>query len=424
MTFAQARTTAVLTTSDYIGTLAATRCLGRRGVRVIVAASGVLGPAQWSRSAARVVRCPKPTDPEATILWLDELGTRERGAVLHPTSDEMAWLISRHAERLSQRFGLYVPSFEAIRTLLDKAQLDRACAVIGLDRPETFFPRDEHEAAELGATGRAFVVKPRTQVFYTSHAKGEIVSGRDEVARAWRACRAWRHAPTVREDAPYIGEPLIQAFVPGALDGIYSITGFVTRSHDILAARAARKIVQRPTGMGVGVCFEAAPVEEALVNKLAELVRHVGFFGAFEAEFVSDDGVRRLIDFNPRYYGQMGFDIARGAPLPWMLHLGALGHEDAIREVSTDAIDDGAPRVYEDFMTLRLMLASHRLVGALPADRQAQWKLWRAAYDRARMDATLAPDDPLPAVASAFSTLLGAARHPRGFWRSLSRGKI
>ena len=416
-------TTAVLTTSDYLGTLAATRCLGRHGVRVVVAASGVLGPAQWSRSASRVVRCPKPVDPDVTLAWLLDFGARDPGAVLHPTSDEMAWLISRHANRLRDVFRLYAPPFDAIRTLLDKARLDRACVAVGLDRPETFFPRDENEAAELASRGGAFVVKPRTQVFYTSHMKGDIVSGRENVAYAWRACRSWRHAPSVRVDAPDIDKPLVQAFVPAAREGVYSIAGFVTRDHQVLAARASRKILQRPAGVGVGVCFEGAPVDATLVTKLAALAKHVGFFGAFEAEFVGC-GEHKLIDFNPRYYGQMGFDIARGAPLPWMLHLGALGHEDLLRNEASDAILAGAPRVYEDFMTLRLMLASRRLAGTLPAERQAKWKLWREAHGADAMDATLAPDDPLPAVASAVSTLWGAARHPRGFWRSLLRGTL
>lgn len=417
------RTAAVLTTSDYLGTLAATRCLGRHGVPVIVAGSSVLGPAQWSRSASRVVRCPKPVDPDAVLAWLLDFGAREPGAVLHPTSDEMAWLISRYAHRLRDVFHLYAPSFDAIRTLLDKSRLDRACVAVGIERPETFFPRDENEAAELGASGRAFVIKPRAQVFYTSHMKGDLVSGREEVMRAWRACRSSQHAASVRADAPDIDKPLVQVFDPAAREGVYSIAGFVSRDYEVLAARASRKILQRPAGVGVGICFEGAPVVPELVAKLGALARHVGFFGAFEAEFVGD-GAHRLIDFNPRYYGQMGFDIARGAPLPWMLHLGALGRDEVLRTQASDAIVEGAPRVYEDFMTLRLMLASRRIAGTLPAERQKKWKLWREAHGADVMDATLATDDPLPAVASAVSTLWGAARHPRGFWRSLMHGTV
>src|SRR5262249_24663873 len=157
-----------------------------------------------------------------------------------------------------------------------------------------------------------------------------------------------------------------------------------------VAARASRKILQRPAGVGVGVCFEGATVDAELVVKLVALARHVGFFGAFEAEFVGD-GVHKLIDFNPRYYGQMGFDIARGAPLPCMLHVGALGEAASILAKATDAMGEGAPRVYEDFMTLRLMLASRRIAGTLPAERQAKWKLWRETHDGLAMDATLAP---------------------------------
>lgn len=404
---------ALLTTSKYLGTLATARCLGARGVPVVVVSSTVFGPAQWSRAASRVVRGRPRTDPESMLAWLMELGTHWPGAVLHPTSDEMAWIIARHGDELGRSFRLYSPPFSAIRSLLDKSELHRVASRIGLRTPATIFPRSESEAERAGWQRAAFVVKPRSQVFYASHAKGAIVSGAAEVARAWRACRESPHADGVRVDAPDIELPMLQELV--ASDGVYSISGFVTRDYEILGARGARKVLQRPSGVGVGVCFEAAPVDDALVAKLSALARAVEFFGAFEAEFVGPD--RRLIDFNPRYYGQMAFDIARGAPLPWMLHLGALGHEDALRAQPTD--DPDAPRVYGDHLTLRILLASRRLAGTLSADDARKWKTWLQAHRRSAVDATLAPGDPLPAIASVLSTLWDAVRHPRGFWRSL-----
>jgi D-aspartate ligase len=416
-----ARTPALLTTPGHLGTLATARCLGRRGVDVVVATSDALGPAGWSRSVSRTVRCRFGDTPASVTQCLLEQGRREPGAVLHPTSDEMAWLIAKHADDLAPFYRLYSPSFGAVRRLLDKSQLQNAAARVGLRVPLTFFPRDEAEAEGAADEAKSFVIKPRSQVFYTSHVKGEIASGPAAVVRAWRACRASPHAPSVCADAPDIDLPMLQELVPG--DGVYSITGFVTRSGEVLAARASRKVLQRPSGLGVGVCFEAAPVEVGLVEKLGALARSVGFFGVFEAELVGAPDDRRLIDFNPRYYGQMAFDIARGAPLPWLLHLGALGHEQHLREEASFAAAPGAPHAYGDRVTLRLMLASQRITGTLAPEARRRWRHWLRSHAGAAVDATLSSDDPLPAIVFALSTVREAARHPRGFWRSL-RGNL
>jgi D-aspartate ligase len=386
---------ALLTTPEYLGTLAAARCLGAHGVDVVVASSGMLAPARWSRAASRVVHAPSPFDPEAMLAWLYQFGVREPGHVLHPTSDEMAWLIARNADVLSLVYSLYTPSFDAMRALLDKASLHRAALAVGLRVPEAHFPDDERDVERVVRDGKSWVVKPRTQVYYASHLKGEIVSGPEDAVAAWRAYRRWTHAPQVRAELPDVEKPLLQELVD-VRSGVYSITGFATREGHVVAARAARKVLQRPRGVGIGVCFAAEALDEPLLQKLGQLARHVGFFGAFEAELVGDD--RRLIDFNPRYYGQMGFDVARGAPLPWLLQLGALGLDDAI-ETEADEHVSREPSAYEDGVARRMMHA--RPLGG------------------ATVDATFKADDPLPALASVVSMLSGAARHPRGFLRSL-----
>lgn len=400
------RTPALLTTPEYLGTLAAARCLGARGVPVVVASSTMLGPARWSRAVGRVVRSPDVAEPSAILEWLMGFGKRHCGMVLHPTSDEMVWLVARHQDDLARVFRLYTPPFDTIRSLLDKANLDRAARAAGLAVPKTFFPRDEDEAAELARAHRALVLKPRAQVFYSSHFKGQIVRDAESARDAWRTYTRSPHAAAVVSDAPDLDKPLLQELVPN--DGVRSIAGFVTRDGTVLATRASRKVLQRPHAAGVGVSFEATDVDPHLERSIGVLAKRLGFFGAFEAELVGRE--RKLIDFNPRYYGQMGFDVARGAPLPWLLHLAAHGHESSLAEEAASFVAF-PPRAYEDALVRMLISATQRLTGGEPARAPA--------FET--MDATYAPDDPLPAVASAASTFLDAARHPRGFWRSLVR---
>jgi hypothetical protein len=66
-------------------------------------------------------------------------------------------------------------------------------------------------------------------------------------------------------------------------------------------------------------------------------------------EFIRAGGKQLLIDFNPRFYSQMGFDIARGSPLPLLVYEAACGHEAQLAEVSREALawKGGAHRVQE-----------------------------------------------------------------------------
>ena len=81
-----------LANADYYGTLAATRALGARGVPVYVGSERSLAVSSWSRHATRVLRHPPFAEAERFIDWLADLGAREPGIVLVPTSDEAAFL--------------------------------------------------------------------------------------------------------------------------------------------------------------------------------------------------------------------------------------------------------------------------------------------------------------------------------------------
>ena len=93
-----------------------------------------------------------------------------------------------------------------------------------------------------------------------------------------------------------------------------------------------------------------------LAAGLERLVARVGFSGVFEAEFIDPQGQAVLIDFNPRFYNQMGFDIARGLPLPLLAYYDALGShaepEGALRDPEGSGAA-GRPRLREPVLAAR-----------------------------------------------------------------------
>jgi D-aspartate ligase len=411
---------ALVTMAHYSGTLAGARCLAAQGVTVVVATDRRFAPAAWSRAARRKVDCPSTDDPEATIDWLLSFGKSEPGMVLHPTCDNLAWLIARYQDELSRCFKLYVPSFSVVQTLLDKRRLYEAAARSGIKVPRTWFPSDEADVANIAADHEVLLVKPRAQVYVARQLRGEWARGRAEVVESFRAHRASRYAPMVRASSPDIEYPMLQEYLPAAAHCVYSVSGFVDRNGRIHGARGAVKLLQQPKLVGVGLCFETAEVEREILAALERFCRRVGYFGIFEAEFVPDADRRLLIDFNPRYYGQMGFDIARGAPLPWMLHAAATGSEGRVgaRAVSPACSRKGA-QAYHDEISLRWWLALGRIAGGVCPEEAHKWQWWLRKHRHAAVDASCSRNDPLPAVVAAFGKVCRAAMHPRSSLRAL-----
>ena len=123
------------------------------------------------------------------------------------------------------------------------------------------------------------------------------------------------------------GGYFFQQFVDIKGDGVLSIAGFADRSGSRFVARGARKVMLRSEPAGVGVCFESVELDPALAEATARLCRHLGYFGVFEVEFIRCGNDWAAIDFNPRFYNQMGLDTARGIPLARLCYYDAIGDE-------------------------------------------------------------------------------------------------
>ena len=413
----------LLTMASYGGTLAAARCLGRAGIRVTVACDRPAQPAAWSRWTSRRVRCPDFRDSQRFMDWLLEFGDREPAHVLYPTCDELAWLFARHAGELGSRFLLYQPAAETLLTLLDKTSLQSLARGAGLATPLTHLPEDEAALQRIGREARfPLLIKPRTQVMLRSLNKGLRVRRREDLVAAYRAyVEANPYLPALVQERPELARPMLQEYHPESEEDIHSVAGFIDPSGRLFVARASRKVLQQPRRVGIGVCFEDAPLDAADARGLATLCRKAGYFGVFEAEFIRAGGRRLLIDFNPRYYNQMGFEIARGLPLPLLVYAGArrdhAGLERAVGDSLARASHGGA--VFCHSFALGLMIAAQRLSGRMSAADAKRWRTWYARNRHRATDAAFDRQDMLPALLAALRQVVAALRHPRAFFRAI-----
>lgn len=411
----------LLTSADYCGTLAAARLLGGQGHRVTMAHPGRLAPASWSRHVAHRVRCPPLSPPAPFVRWLVEFGRQHPGHLYYPTSDDLAWVTAAHAAELAPHFLLLAPPLAALERLLDKAGLHALCAEAGIATPLAWFPRDRAELERL-APGITFpaIVKQRTQVLSASHAKGLVAADLDGLRRGFEAFgRENPHDAAVAAARPEACLPMVQAYRPEVGDGTLLVAGFADRDGRILAARAGLKLLQRPRRLGIALCLEETALDPALLAALGRLCRAAGYFGVFHVELIRAEGRLLLIDFNPRYYHHMAFEIARGMPLPLFVVEAALGDRAALDRLAADAERAAAPRgrAFTHWLDLRVMIHGQRLTGAMTGPDAARWRQWASAHRATVTDAVWDRTDRWPSLFDVGARLGDWLRHPRSFVR-------
>lgn len=410
---------------NFYGTLAAVRCFGREGIPVTVADPKLLSPARWSRFATRSLGCPPVHDADAFMEWLLDFGKREPGQVLCPSNDDTAWLFARYRKELSPYFRLFQPPLSILHRILNKRMLASACHDAHLDVVRTWFPEDEEELAAIAQHARfPVLIKPLTQVLYARRDKGRLVNERQELGRAYQDYSP-DYGQALLDHDPTVKRPMVQEFEDAAVQGIYNLSAFVDEHGDVSLFRAGVKVLQRPRRMGVGLCFEAAEVREELAAAVTRLCRQLGYYGVLEVEFIQDDGRFLLIDFNPRFYNQMAFDIERGLPLPLLYYWSALGERAEVQRLK-----EGAERfpdtkgAYTHRFALEIMLRAQRLSGALSPSESASWQTWLHDHANHVTDAVLDVSDPLPSVFDVASNIYLYARHPGSFVRHFLRSIV
>lgn len=413
---------ALLTMADFYGTLAAVRALGRARLPVAVATSQHLAAASWSRYTTRRLSCPRVEDTDAFIDWLCKLGTGNVRYALLATSDDTAWLFSRHQAKLKDLFYIRQPSTEVVYGLLNKRQLHDHCNAAGVLVPRSWFPSNdaELEVCVREAAG-AVLIKPCSQILFGSRNKGEFVENPNEIAAAFRHFSRLKHAPTLVATDKDASLPMVQEFYAEAERGIYNLTGYAGEDGEVWALRAGRKVLQRPRRIGVGLCFESASIDKRGAEAIERLVKRTGFFGVFEAEFIATKRDLLLIDFNPRFYNQMAFDEDRGLPLALLAYYTALGDNDALSRIRKGLRQQpsNAHRVFSHRVTLELQLAIQAFVGAGSRREAKAWREWCRRNREHASDAVLDADDLIPSLADTANHLRHYIRHPRSSYNWL-----
>jgi predicted ATP-grasp superfamily ATP-dependent carboligase len=300
--------------------LAAVRALGRRGVKVSVAAPSRRSLAGASRFAHRRIVLPGPmADPDGLADALAELAAREPGRVWFPMTDASLTVIDETRARLGAVL-LPIPGHEALAQAWDKGNLLRVAEEAGVATPRTWMPRSAAEVRALAADlPFPVVLKPRRSRWRSA---AGLVEGQVAYAHSAPALVASWEALDSR-----IPAPLIQERVPGFGMGV-----FLLADHGrVLARFAHRRLREKPPAGGVSVLRESIAVPPELAVAADRLLAALGWHGVCMIEFKMDtrDGQPRLMEINPRFWGSLELAVAAGVDFPWLLYELAAGERPA-----------------------------------------------------------------------------------------------
>jgi len=411
----------LLTMGSYQGTLAAARDLGRHGIPVILVDSQRHTLTSVSRYISGFYEAPGLDQFDEFVQWLLDFGQKNPGYVLYPTSDDMCWMVASKQNELSKFFYLFQPSEQSTYQILNKGELFRCCQALGVDSPETWIPSTDEERQQLADTLEyPVLIKPKTQAGMIVNMKGALCRSRNELLAAFETLKnRFPYRQDLLDYDPDLVNVMVQKFYPEAAEHIYSLAGFFDAKNDIYVLRASEKTLQIPLKIGVGLCFESREIYEEPANQLRKILEHVGYNGAFEAEFihVAQDNRFLLIDLNSRFYGQMSFEIARNLPISRLCYYAAIGDDAKVRELGQAAADwnHSALHKHRILCMLRFLVFTKWISGHMSRNRRRFWLEW--SMGGSCYDPIYDPADPKPLWAYIWDRILGFIKYPRSGFR-------
>jgi len=297
----------LITSGDARTCLAAVRSLGRNGIEVKVGDQERMPLAGFSRYCRGVVRYPSPRkDPERFLAFLGSHLREERYDVVMPVEQDLFYLFSKHRKELGRFTKIPVAEFPAFETAYDKALTFKAAAAAGIPAPTTYFVESRAEVEELARRIHfPVVIKPRM-------GSGSRAVGYPE--NATELVTLWQEVHRVQP------RPLIQERIPSGGEAIGVSLLFNSHS-ELRACFVHRRIREFPLNGGPSTLRESVSRPE-IADVAVRFLRELGWSGVAMVEFKVDprDGVAKLIEINPKFWGSLNLAIASGVDFPALLY--------------------------------------------------------------------------------------------------------
>ncbi len=298
----------VLVTDGHLRSgLAVVRSLGRRGINVTSGARTRFATAHYSKYTDQTFVYPSAERSpiafrDSLLSYLDD---NEQIDAVIPVGHYTTRCVSEYKDDFEEYTTVPVPEYEIFQQAWNKAQTFRAAARLDIPRPETTFPASVTAAISAADTlGYPVVVKPRSG----SGSRGlHFAETEEELHEAYTSIEATDEPPILQEMIPQHGEGLGTGF-------LFNTEG------ESKAEFAYRRLREYPPDGGPSTLRES--IDGDTIRRYGrQLLEHLDWPGIAMVEFKRDprDGVPKLMEINPRFWGSLHLPLHAGVDFPWLL---------------------------------------------------------------------------------------------------------
>lgn len=287
--------------------LAAVRALGRKGIGVTVGESTRLATAAFSRYCHQAVVYPSPLlRPAEFVDFLHNKLSRRSYQMLLPMEDETMELISKHHSEFSRWTYLPIVSVEKLDFARRKDKVLQLAKRNGIPIPKTWFIEDINQLNKLKDTlPYPLVIKPK------------ISSGAVGISYPENPVELIEQYLSVHRRFPY---PMIQELIPREGPG-YGASFLLDEKGQVKASFVHKRLREYPVTGGASTLRQSARYDD-IRDMALTLLKKLDWFGVAMVEFKLDfrDGVPKLMEINPRFWGSLHLSVEAGVNFPYLLY--------------------------------------------------------------------------------------------------------
>jgi predicted ATP-grasp superfamily ATP-dependent carboligase len=293
----------LVTDGHFRKSLAVVRSLGRKGIPVTVGERTFLNTSFFSKYCTRRLVYPSPQQsPNRFIEFFMKEIKEKQYDCLFPMEEEMLLLLAKYHSEISEYTYFLVPDLKKIEFVRDKGNLMRFAEAHGIPTPKTSYVLPSPSSSPLIPIPA--VIKPRI----SSGSFGIVyVKKREDLSSSYR---------NVHERYPF---PLIQEWIPDG-GGTFGLSALFDEASNVKAVFVHKKLRMYPIQGGPSTLAEG--VEHPQITELGlSLLKSLNWVGVGMVEFKVDprDGVPKLMEVNPRFWGSLQLAIISGVDFPFLI---------------------------------------------------------------------------------------------------------
>jgi predicted ATP-grasp superfamily ATP-dependent carboligase len=294
----------LVTDGHFRKTLAVVRSLGRKGVQVTVGERTFLNTSFFSKYCARRLIYPSPRQAQNQFIefFLKEI-KKNHYDCLFPMEEETLLLLAKHHSEISQYTYLLSPDLKKIEFVRDKSNLMQFAEKMGIPTPRTFYVSPSLPLP-LDSIPIPAVIKPRI----SSGSLGILyVKKKEDLIPSYQR---------VHERFPF---PIVQEWIPDG-GGVYGFSALYDENSNVKAAFVHKKVRMYPVQGGPSTLGEGVEHPQVMEMGLS-LLKSLNWVGVGMAEFKVDprDGMPKLMEVNPRFWGSLQLAIVSGVDFPYLI---------------------------------------------------------------------------------------------------------